>query len=39
MTLYASDEDGACVCTECLHGLCVTRGHICTAQHCRCECQ
>lgn len=38
MTLYASDEDGATVCVECLHGLCITRGHICTAQHCRCEC-
>lgn len=37
MTLYAADEDGACVCVDCIHGGCVGRGP-CEADECQCEC-
>lgn len=37
MTLYAADEDGACVCVQCIHGMCVGRGP-CEADECRCDC-
>lgn len=37
MTLYAADEDGATVCLECVHGMCVGRGP-CEAPECQCDC-
>lgn len=38
MTLYAADEDGACVCIDCIHGGCVRSSMPCEAEHCQCDC-
>lgn len=38
MTLYAQDEDGACICVDCIHGGCNATCPPTPCEHDECQC-